>query len=50
MQKSTMFWQLRRAHCGACQQFSRWTYAGGKQLPGLVKRRAEEKQLCLDGV
>jgi hypothetical protein len=33
-------------HCGACQQFSRWTYAGGKQLPGLVKRRAEEKQLC----
>ncbi len=51
MQKSTMFWQLRQGHIAeACQQFSRWTYAGGKQLPGLVKRRAEEKQLCLDGV
>lgn len=51
MQKSTMFWQLRQGHIAdACQQFSRWTYGGGKQLPGLVKRRAEEKQLCLDGV
>ena len=51
MQKSTMFWQLRQGHIAdACQQFSRWTYAGGKQLPGLVTRRAEEKQLCLDGV
>ena len=51
MQKSTMFWQLRQGHIAdACQQFSRWTYAGGKQLSGLVKRRAEEKQLCLDGV
>lgn len=51
MQKSTMFWQLRQGHIvDACQQFSRWTYAGGKQLPGLVKRRAEEKQLCLDGI
>lgn len=51
MQKSTMFWQLRQGHIAdACQQFSRWTYGGGKQLPGLVKRRSAEKVLCLDGV
>jgi hypothetical protein len=31
---------------GACAELSRWTYAGGKQLPGLVRRRAAERQLC----
>lgn len=31
---------------GACADFSRWTYAGGKQLPGLVNRRAIERDLC----
>lgn len=31
---------------GACAQLSRWTYAGGKQLPGLVKRRADERRIC----
>ncbi|WP_313234017.1 lysozyme [Delftia acidovorans] len=35
---------------GACAELSRWTYAGGKQLPGLVKRRAAERQLCDRGV
>ncbi|VVT53948.1 putative phage lysozyme [Kosakonia radicincitans] len=51
MQKSTMFWMLRKGVAAqACQQFTRWVYADGKQLYGLVKRRAEEKQLCLDGV
>lgn len=51
MQKSTLFWRLRKGETAqACQQFTRWVYADGKQLPGLVKRRAEEKQLCLDGV
>ena len=34
----------------ACNQFPRWVYGGGKVLPGLVTRRAAEKQLCLDGV
>jgi lysozyme len=28
-------------------QFDRWVYAKGKKLPGLVKRRAEEKQVFL---
>ena len=35
---------------GACAELSRWTYAGGKQLPGLVRRRAAERQLCERGL
>lgn len=35
---------------GACSELSRWTFAGGKQLPGLVKRRAAERQLCEGGL
>ena len=35
---------------GACAELSRWTYAGGKQLPGLVKRRAAERHLCEAGL
>lgn len=31
---------------GACAELSRWTYAGGKQLAGLVKRRAAERAIC----
>ena len=31
---------------GGCAEFSRWVYAGGKVLPGLVKRRAEERRIC----
>ena len=32
---------------GAANEFNRWVYAGGKVLPGLVKRREAEKQLFL---
>lgn len=35
---------------GACAQLSRWVYAGGKQLPGLVTRRAKERALCERGL
>ncbi|EHN64295.1 lysozyme [Comamonas testosteroni] len=35
---------------GACAELSRWTYASGKQLPGLVRRRAAERQLCEQGL
>lgn len=35
---------------GACAELSRWTYAGGKQLPGLVNRRAAERKLCEAGL
>jgi lysozyme len=31
---------------GACAELSRWTYAGGKELPGLVARRKAERALC----
>ena len=33
-------------YAGACAEIDRWTYAGGKRLPGLVKRRAEERARC----
>jgi len=36
-------------YAGACNQLSRWTYAGGRQLAGLVKRREQERRLCLWG-
>jgi lysozyme len=35
---------------GACNELPRWVNAGGKKLPGLVKRRDQEKALCLEGV
>lgn len=35
---------------GACHELSRWVYAGGRKLNGLVKRRATEQELCLAGV
>ncbi|WP_447042522.1 lysozyme [Vreelandella sp. H-I2] len=35
---------------GACHELSRWVYAGGKRLNGLVKRRATERELCLEGI
>jgi len=31
----------------ACNELNRYVYAGGKKLPGLVKRRAEEVKICL---
>ena len=33
-------------YAGACAEFSKWVYAGGRKLPGLVKRRAEERARC----
>ena len=35
---------------GACAELSRWVMAGGRELPGLVKRRAAERQLCEKGM
>ena len=37
----------KKDYLGAAEQFDRWIYAGGKKLPGLVKRRAAEKELFL---
>lgn len=33
-------------HAGACAEFDRWNKAGGRVLPGLVRRRAAERALC----
>lgn len=34
----------------ACEEFPAWATAKGIPLRGLVKRRAEERQMCLDGL
>jgi len=48
LRKSTLL-RLLNAHnyAGAAEQFARWTYAAGKQLPGLVRRRSAERSLFL---
>lgn len=33
-------------YAGACAEISRWNKKGGKELRGLTKRRAQERQLC----
>lgn len=35
---------------GACAELSRWTFAGGRQLPGLVARRKSERAQCEAGL
>lgn len=49
--KSTL---VRLANAGqfenACRQLPRWNRAGGKVVAGLVKRRAAEMAMCLDGL
>lgn len=41
---STLLRKLNAGDCiGAANEFSKWTYARGKQLPGLVIRRADDK-------
>jgi hypothetical protein len=37
----------RRRRAGACDELLRWTKAKGITLPGLVKRREQERELCL---
>lgn len=39
-----------RDYIGACNQLPLWATAGGQTLPGLVKRRAAERELCLKPV
>lgn len=48
---STMLRKLNAGDlAGACAELSKWTFAGGKQLPGLVTRRARERALCEKGL
>ncbi|WP_156292950.1 lysozyme [Serratia oryzae] len=47
-QKSTLFYMLRQGRVDdACEQFTRWVWAAGKILPGLVTRAGKERALCL---
>ena len=34
-------------YAGACAELLRWTRAGGRELPGLVKRRQAEYRMCI---
>ena len=47
--RSTMVAQLNRGDPATvwCKQLLRWTKAGGRELPGLVKRRQAEYELCI---
>lgn len=36
-------------YTGASNEFSRWVYAGGQQLPGLISRRESEAQVFTAG-
>lgn len=36
-----------KAYQLAADEFPKWVYAGGKKLPGLVKRRVEEREMFL---
>lgn len=46
--RSTLVSQLNagRPSTEWCAQLSRWDFAGGKRLPGLTKRRAQERAIC----
>jgi len=47
--KSTLLRKLNAGDAaGAAEQFTRWVNAGGKVLPGLVKRRVAERALFLE--
>ena len=37
-------------YAGACAEMSRWIRGGGRILPGLVTRRAEERDICEGGI
>jgi len=48
--KSTLVKKLNAGDClGAANEFTKWNRAGGRVLPGLVKRRAQEREMFLKG-
>lgn len=48
--KSTLLKKLNNGNYDeAANEFTKWVYAGGDVLPGLVKRRNKEKQVFLSG-
>lgn len=50
LQRSTLRIKLNRSdYRGAANEFTKWVYAGGRKLRGLVRRREEERDLFLLG-
>ncbi|MFC0268565.1 lysozyme [Kushneria aurantia] len=50
-ERSTLLEKLNAGDVrGACNELPKWVYAGGQRLRGLAKRRANERQVCLDGI
>ena len=50
LMKSTLLKKLNKGETvAACNELRKWVYAKGKKLPGLVKRREAERELCLVG-
>ncbi len=48
--KSTLLRKLNaRDYAGAANEFGRWINAAGKPMPGLVRRRSEERAMFLSG-
>ncbi|WP_144328182.1 lysozyme [Tepidimonas charontis] len=48
--KSTLVKKLKQQppdYAGACAELLKWTRAGGRELPGLVKRRQAECRTCM---
>lgn len=48
--RSTLVKKLRETppdYAGACAEIRKWTRAGGRELPGLVKRREAEYRQCM---
>ena len=46
--KSTLVKKLNAGdYTGACNELSKWVYSGGRKYNGLVKRREQERKLCL---
>ncbi|RPE72524.1 lysozyme [Tibeticola sediminis] len=47
---STLVKRLKQTppdYAGACRELLKWTKAGGRELPGLIKRRQAEYRLCM---
>ena len=46
--RSSLLKKLNKGdYAGACKAIKSWVYAGGKKLPGLVKRREAEYRMCI---
>lgn len=50
LKKSTLLAKLNAGDPAAAAEFGRWVHAGGKVLPGLQTRRAEEARLFTEGL